>query len=73
MIVKINGIGSIKTICSTKTTIFFKMIAGLFKEMLNSSIMNPSIKVLYVDADACPVKEEIIEVCQKYGIQSIFF
>ncbi len=28
--------------------------------------------MLYVDADACPVKEEIVDICQKYGVKMRF-
>ena len=29
-------------------------------------------KMLYVDADACPVKEEIVDVCQRHQLRIVF-
>lgn len=35
--------------------------------------MNPSTRrKLYVDADACPVKEEIVDVCQRHRVKTVF-
>ncbi len=54
------------------STKFFKMIAGIWKGMLNSTIMNPSLRTIYVDADACPVKDEIVEICKQHKVEMIF-
>ncbi|WP_227934942.1 YaiI/YqxD family protein [Alkalihalobacillus deserti] len=40
--------------------------------MLNSTIMNPSIRTVFVDADACPVKKEIVEVCEQLQVKMVF-
>ncbi|WP_100406767.1 YaiI/YqxD family protein [Bacillus solitudinis] len=40
--------------------------------MLNSNIMNRKNLSMYVDADSCPVKEEIIQLCQTYSVEMIF-
>ncbi|MCM3712845.1 YaiI/YqxD family protein [Halalkalibacter oceani] len=40
--------------------------------MLNSTTMNPSLQTLYVDADACPVKNEIIDTTQAFQLNVIF-
>ncbi|TWI57759.1 YaiI/YqxD family protein [Halalkalibacter nanhaiisediminis] len=40
--------------------------------MLNSTTMNPSLRTLYVDADACPVKEEIVDICQRFKVAMVF-
>jgi uncharacterized protein YaiI (UPF0178 family) len=34
--------------------------------------MNNSKVCMYVDADSCPVKEEIIQLCQTYTVEMIF-
>lgn len=28
--------------------------------------------IVYVDADACPVREEIIEICKRHAVQPVF-
>lgn len=33
------------------------------------NILKPAV---YVDADACPVKDEIIEICQEYQVDMVF-
>ena len=38
---------------------------------MNSTTMNPSLQ-LYVDADACPVKEEIVEIGQRFKTDMVF-
>ncbi len=40
--------------------------------MLNDSNMNFSPFVVYVDADACPVKDEIVDLCILYSIDMVF-
>lgn len=40
--------------------------------MLNDSNMNFSPFVVYVDADACPVKSEIVDLCEQYSIDMVF-
>ena len=34
--------------------------------------MNSYIRTVYVDADACPVKEEIVDICEKHTIRMVF-
>ncbi|NEU32376.1 YaiI/YqxD family protein [bacterium LRH843] len=40
--------------------------------MLNPTNMKRSTRILYVDADACPVKEEIVDTCQQYSMEMVF-
>ncbi|MCL7747233.1 YaiI/YqxD family protein [Halalkalibacter alkaliphilus] len=40
--------------------------------MLNSTTMNPSLQTIYVDADACPVKAEIVEICEFVNMPMVF-
>ncbi|WP_235715680.1 YaiI/YqxD family protein [Alkalihalobacillus hemicellulosilyticus] len=40
--------------------------------MLNDSNMNISPIVVYVDADACPVKNEIVDLCRTYEVDMVF-
>lgn len=40
--------------------------------MLNSTTMSCLKQILYVDADACPVKEEIVDICQQYKVKMVF-
>lgn len=39
---------------------------------MNSITMNPSKPILYVDADACPVKAEIVDICQQNNVEMVF-
>ncbi|GAE24719.1 hypothetical protein JCM9140_670 [Halalkalibacter wakoensis JCM 9140] len=34
--------------------------------------MNPSLQTIYVDADACPVKSEIVEICEFVNMKMVF-
>ncbi|MDT8861773.1 YaiI/YqxD family protein [Alkalihalobacillus sp. MEB130] len=34
--------------------------------------MKPSVKTIYVDADACPVKSEIVEICEFVTLPMVF-
>ncbi|MFC0558053.1 YaiI/YqxD family protein [Halalkalibacter alkalisediminis] len=34
--------------------------------------MNPSERTVFVDADACPVKKEIVEVCEQVQVNMVF-
>ncbi|ARK29342.1 YaiI/YqxD family protein [Halalkalibacter krulwichiae] len=40
--------------------------------MLNSTNMNHIVRIVYVDADACPVKNEIVEVCEQFKVKMVF-
>ncbi|GAE33409.1 YaiI/YqxD family protein [Halalkalibacter akibai] len=40
--------------------------------MLNSTIMNPLEQIVYVDADACPVKNEIVDICESLNVKMVF-
>ncbi len=34
--------------------------------------MTPPAPAIYVDADACPVKEEVIKVAERHGVGVVF-
>jgi uncharacterized protein YaiI (UPF0178 family) len=48
------------------------MLAGFSRGMLNSSSMTPLNRTVYVDADACPVKKEIVDTCEQFKVKMVF-